>query len=159
MSHTSDKIAALALSAVFVACGASASSIQRVQYEVYNDQQAAPREQQPASDQQTVANQLTPSELQSHGAPHQSSQDGPQANEQPPSSEQASAPPASEEPSAFVSGKSGEPQDVAQTEAQSSPQSGAVGEQEQGSSEPPQSQPAPSSTETKSGEDDEPYNP
>ena len=172
MLHTSQLgalLATLTLSAAFIVCTASALPI-HVQYEVYNDQQAAPRDQQPASDLQTVASQQTPSELQSHGAPHQSSQDQPQANEQPASSEQkgeqASAPPPTpEQPNAFVSGKSDEPQDVAQTEPQSSEQSNAQGEPaEQKSpeqkSEPPasQSQQAPP-TETKSGEEYDPYNP
>ena len=159
MTHTSQhaRLATLTLSAAFVACAASASPIHRVQYEVYNDQQAAPRDQQPAGDQQTVANQQTPSELQSHGAQHQSSQDQPQANEQPSSEqkgEQAATPPSPpEQPNVFVSGKSNEPQDVAQTEPQSGEQSNGQGEQEQKSAESPQSQPAAPSTETKSGED------
>jgi len=134
MSHRSDRVAVLTLTSALVAYAASASPIHRVQYEVYNDQQSAPRE--PASDLQTVANQQTPSELQSHGTQ--------QHSDQPSSTPQ--------QPNAFVSGKSNEPQDVAQTE----PQSGA---QEQKSSEPPGSQQAPSSPETKSGEDDDPYNP
>jgi hypothetical protein len=160
MSHTSD-IAALALTSVLVAYAASASPLLPVQYEVYNNQQAAPRDQQPASDQQTVANEQAPSELQSQSAQHQSSEDQPQANEQPASSEQkdeqASAPPpAVEQPNAFVSEKANEPQDVAQTEPQSSEQSKAEGQQEGKSSEPPQSRPAAPSPEAESGEEHDP---
>jgi hypothetical protein len=166
----------LAVSAGFVTY-AAATPLQRVQYEVYNDQQAAPRDGQPASDLQVVANQQTPSELQSHGAQHEGqpsageqpspgeqkseqAASSPPSNEQPASGEQkseqaAAPPPASEQPNAFVSEKSNEPQDVAQSERQSSEQSKAQGQEEQKSSEQ-QSQPAAPATETKSGEDEEP---
>jgi len=155
---------ALSISAIAYAASAPPAGFQRVQYEIYeepsapsgqqttgeqvqhHDQQAAPRDQQPASDQQTVGNRQTPSELQSHGGQQKS--------------EQAAAPPsAPEQPNAFVSGKSNEPQDVAQTEPQSSGQSNAQGQQEQKSAVPPQTQRAAPSPETRSGEDDAPYDP
>ena len=147
----------LSTSVAILAHAAAAASIHRAQYEVYNDQQTTPRE--PASDQQTVASQETPSELQPRDPQQQSGQ--PSAS--PPSSyeqkgEQAAAPQSPpEQPNAFVSGKSDEPQDVAQTEPQSSEQSKAQGKEEQKSSEPSQSQPTPSS-ETKPGENGEPNN-
>ncbi len=153
--------ATLTVPMAFVAYAASASPILSVQYEVYNDQQAAPRDRQPASDLQTVANQQTPSELQSHGAQQRASQDQPASSEQ--KGEQASAPPsAPEQPNAFVSGKSNEPQDVAQGDAQSKQSSdeqpGPPPEQKSPDrkSEPPQTRQAPPATETKSGEDNDP---
>ena len=161
MSHISQSsrvLAALTLTSALVSYAASASPIQRAQYEVYNDQQSAPRD-----DQETVANQQTPSELQSHGAQHQSSQDQPQANEQPaagePKSEQAATPPpAPEQPSAFVSEKSNEPQDVVQApQGEQSEQKSP--EQKSDEQVAGQTEQAPPSTETKSGEDDDPYNP
>ena len=157
----------LSISAIAFAASAPPAGFQRAQYEVYEepsapsaqqttgeqswhlDQQSAPRE--PASDLQTVANQQTPSELQSHSDQEKS--------------EQASAPPsAGEQPNAFVSGKSNEPQDVAQTEAQSREQSSAQGEQASPSQEQKSEQPAaenqqaPPPAETKSGEDEDPNN-
>ena len=154
----------LSISAIAFAASAPPAGFQRVQYEVYeepsapsgqqttgeqsqhHDQQAAPRDEQPASDLQTVGNQQTPSELQSHSEQEKS--------------EQASAPPSGpEQPNAFVSGQPYEPQEVAQTEPQSSEQSNAEGQQKQEFSEPPPSQQATPSTETKSGEEEEPYNP
>src|SRR5689334_13953292 len=160
ISH-SHWLATLTLPAAFLACAASAAPLHRVQYEVYNDQQTAPRDGQPASDLQILANQQTPSELQSHGNPQQSDQPSdrqPSSSEQ--KSEQASEPqsPPEQQQNAFVSGKSNEPQDVAQTEAQSSEQSKAQDEPEQKSSESPAQQAAPP-TEPKSGEDDEANNP
>ena len=158
-SHSGALLAALSLSAAFLACPALAAPLHRVQYEAYNDQQTAPRDGQPASDLQVVANQQTPSELQSQGNPQsdQPSDSQPSSSEQ--KSEQAIAPQSPpEQPNAFVSGKSSEPQDVAQTEPQSSAQSKAQDEPEQKSSESQTQQAAPS-TEPKSGDDDEPGNP
>lgn len=163
ISQSSTVLAALTLTSALVVHAATASPIHRVQYDVHDGQQAAPRD-----DQETVANQQTPSELQSRGARHG---DRSSANEQPSSGEQqngeqaAAPPPAPGQPNAFVSEKDGEPQNVVQTEPQSSEQSAVRGEQASPPAERNSEQPGAGSqqdqppTETRSGDDGGPCNP
>jgi hypothetical protein len=155
ISQSGAWLAALSLSAALVAT-AAAAPIHRAQYEIYNDQQSAPRDEHPASDQQTVANQQTPSELQSHG---RQQSDQPQANEQSPSAKQQNSEQAApEQPNAFVSEEPIEPQDVAQAPQGKQAEQTSPEQTSEQTSEPPvsQTQQAAPSAETESGEEYEP---
>jgi hypothetical protein len=127
ISQSGAWLAALSLSAALVAT-AAAAPIHRAQYEIYNDQQSAPRDEHPASDQQTVAKQQN--------------------------SEQA----APEQPNAFVSEEPIEPQDVAQAPQGEQAEQASPEQTSEQTSEPPvsQTQQAAPSAETESGEEYEP---